>query len=252
MEKISEPESEIGLLQRKSLKEELFEILQHQIIAGKYAPGEWLRQEEISSQFHVSQTPVREALDLLVSTGLAERVPYRGVRVIQLTQQEMVDAYILRLILESIAAGLAAQNADADQTEFLFKTLQATRDLLNLQDMPRLRELNRDFHKTIVMAAGNALLFKLYDLASNTFPDWMLYEAMFRHPELLASSLNNEYHEHLEIANAIASHQPGEAARTVWQHIYNLGASYNALLAIPQAEIWEKERQILAFLCISK
>ena len=68
---------------RKPLKEEVFEILHGRIIAGQYSAGEWLRQEEISSQLGVSMTPVREALDLLVSSGLAERVPYRGVRILE-------------------------------------------------------------------------------------------------------------------------------------------------------------------------
>ena len=55
------------ILKRRSLKEEIFQILHQKIVAGKIAPGEWLRQEEISNQLGVSQTPVREALDLLVS-----------------------------------------------------------------------------------------------------------------------------------------------------------------------------------------
>jgi len=68
-------------LTHKPLKEEIYDALHRQIIAGKYGPGDWLRQEDIATLMCVSMTPVREALDLLVSTGLAERVPYRGVRV---------------------------------------------------------------------------------------------------------------------------------------------------------------------------
>jgi DNA-binding GntR family transcriptional regulator len=41
-------------VQRKPLKEEIFEILHKRIIAGKYAPADWLRQEEIASQLGVS------------------------------------------------------------------------------------------------------------------------------------------------------------------------------------------------------
>ena len=56
----------------------------------------------------VSMTPVREALDLLVSTGLAERVPYRGVRVREMSAKDIADAYGLRLILEALTAREAA------------------------------------------------------------------------------------------------------------------------------------------------
>ena len=42
-------------------------------------------------------TPVREGLDLLVSAGLAERVPYRGVRVREMVTKDVVEAYGLRL-----------------------------------------------------------------------------------------------------------------------------------------------------------
>ena len=71
-------------LTHKPLKEEIFDALHRQIIAGKYTSGDWLRQEDIASQMGVSMTPVREALDLLVAKGRAERVPYRGVRVCHL------------------------------------------------------------------------------------------------------------------------------------------------------------------------
>jgi len=83
-------------LTHKPLKEEVYDALHRQIIAGKYKPGDWLRQEDIATQMGVSMTPVREALDLLVSTGLAERVPYRGVRVREMSVKDIADAYGLR------------------------------------------------------------------------------------------------------------------------------------------------------------
>lgn len=67
---------------RKSMRDDVFDILHERIIAGQYAPGEWLRQEDISTQLGISMTPVREALDLIVSAGLAERIPYRGVKIL--------------------------------------------------------------------------------------------------------------------------------------------------------------------------
>ena len=50
----------------------------------------------------------------------------------------------------------------------------------------------------IAEASGNFLMSKMYEMASNLFPDWRLYEYMFRHPELLDQSLRREYDELIE------------------------------------------------------
>jgi DNA-binding GntR family transcriptional regulator len=93
---------------RKPLKAEVFDVLHENILSGQYPAGSWLRQEEISKRLGVSMTPVREALDLLVSTGLAERVAYRGVRVLRPSSPDILDSYEMRLLLEGAGARAAA------------------------------------------------------------------------------------------------------------------------------------------------
>jgi DNA-binding GntR family transcriptional regulator len=245
MEKPQDFDAKDETFQRKPIRDGIFEALHQRIIAGKYAPGEWLRQEEISSQLGVSQTPVREALDLLVSAGLAERVPYRGVRVLQLTSDEIADAYALRLVLESVAARAAAMSRSAAQTDRLFHLAEQTKDLVTLNDMSALRQLNREFHLAVVTASGNALLSKLYKMMTNTFPDWMLYEYMFRHPELLQPSLTREFNEHIAIAEAIRAGDADLAAQRTIQHIRELSKELVTYLGIPADLLKDKERKLL-------
>jgi DNA-binding GntR family transcriptional regulator len=233
------------ILQKKSLRDEVFDLLYARVIAGQYTRGEWLRQEDIASQLDVSQTPVREALDLLVSAGLAERVPYRGVRIRELSHTEILDAYILRLQLESLTVRLAALNISASQSEQLQALVEETRSLVTLQDMPRLRQLNKRFHSLIAEYSGNPLLARMYEMASNIFPDWMLYEFLYRHPELLQPSLENEFQEHLAIFRAIAAHDAETAARCVVEHIRNLGSDLVRSLGLPAQLVSYREEQIL-------
>jgi len=235
-----------GLLERKSLKEEIFDVLHKRIIAGKYAPGEWLRQEDISTQLGVSQTPVREALDLLVSSGLAERIPFRGVRVLQLTTDEIVDSYVLRLLLESTAAAASARNRTQKQLQTLYDLVARTEALVTLNDMSVQMQLNREFHYAVVAAGGNALMNKLYTMVSHQFPDWMLYEYMFRYPELLHPSLTKEFQEHKAIVDAISAQNPEQAANNAVVHIKNLGIELVSFLGIPQTLLVEKEKQMLS------
>ena len=229
---------------KKSLRDGVFDLLHQRIVAGKVPPGEWLRQEEISTQLGVSQTPVREALDLLVSVGLAERVPYRGVRVPELTHQDVVDTYILRLLLESVAVRLAANNAPKERIEYLVNLVERTRSLVTLDDMSMQRQLNKSLHFSIAEGSGVFLMSKLYEMISNMFPDWRLYEYMFRHPELLETSLAREYQEHKAIVDAIAVRDADQAARQAIVHIQNLGKELVDFLGIPSELLREKEAQI--------
>lgn len=231
-------------LQKKSLREGVFELLHGRIIAGKYPPGEWLRQEELSSQLGVSQTPVREALDLLVSVGLAERVPYRGVRVPELSADEIVDAYVLRLIVESAAARLAAINRTPEQLEAIAAMIEQTRSMVTLAAMSALRQLNKRLHQAVVEAGGNPMLAKVYEMTSNQFPDWRLYEYMFRHPELLEESLQREYHEHLALLEALRRGDPEAAAAQAVTHIRGLAHELVEYLDIPAERLQARERQI--------
>src|SRR5258706_275549 len=123
-------------LTHKPLKDEIYDALHQRIIAGKYGPGDWLRQEDIASQMGVSMTPVREALDLLVASGLAERVPYRGVRVREMSTKDIVEAYGLRLILEAVIGRQAAKNITPRQVSGLEKMLEEMKKHVSLNEMP--------------------------------------------------------------------------------------------------------------------
>ncbi len=235
-----------AILRKRSLTDEVYDYLSGKIIAGKYASGDWLRQEDISTLLGVSQTPVREALDRLVASGLAERVPYRGVRVPVLEAKEIVDAFLLRLILETTAARLAASSVKIDEVRELSALVEKTASLVSLEDMSNLRQLNKEFHSRLVEAAGSPLLSKLYEITTNGFPDWMLYEYMFRHPELLQSSLRNEYIEHKAIVEAVAAKNGEKAANQVARHIKNLWHDLHIYMDIADALIQEIDQQITA------
>jgi DNA-binding GntR family transcriptional regulator len=233
---------------RKPLKEEVFEVLHGRIIAGQYSAGEWLRQEEISSHLGVSMTPVREALDLLVSAGLAERVPYRGVRILEPSTKEILNSYGMRLLLESAAVFAAATNVSGTQIAQLRANLEESRSLVTLNDMSRQRVLSRELHGAIVAASANAQLHRIYLTVLNTFPDWMLYEYLFRHPEFLAESMENECREHCGIVEAVGRHEPELAVERTLQHILNRGKELESYLGIPRDLIKATEDQILPLL----
>lgn len=229
-------------LTHKPLKDEIYDALHRQIIAGKYGPGDWLRQEDIASHMGVMLTPVREALDLLVATGLAERVPYRGVRVREMSVKDVADAYGLRLMLEAMIAREAALHITPEQIASLEKKMDEMKKRVKLHDMPQERQLSREFHAAIAEASGNDLLIKLYAVVANAFPDWLLYEAIFRNPELLAGSVAQTYEEHRAIMDALIRGDADKAAQTSIDHVLDSGKWLEEYLKIPSELLREKEK----------
>jgi DNA-binding GntR family transcriptional regulator len=235
---------ETELIQKRPLKEDIFDVLHEKIISGTYKPGDWLRQEDIATQLGVSMTPVREGLDLLVSAGLAERVPYRGVRVREMSTKDVVDAYGLRLILEAMIAQEAAKNITREQIAGLERMLAEMKKHDTLKEISSERKSSREFHSAITEATKNDLLIKLYEVVSNAFPDWLLYEALFRHPELIAESMSSTYEEHVAIVDALKKRDADQAAQKSIEHVMESGKWLKDYLNIPAELLQEKEEQV--------
>jgi DNA-binding GntR family transcriptional regulator len=193
-------------------------------------------------------TPVREALDLLVSAGLAERVPYRGVRVREMSTKDVVEAYGLRLVLEAVIAQEAARHITSEQITSLERTLEEEKSHETLKDVSAERRSSREFHSAIATATKNDLLIKMYEIVSNAFPDWLLYEALFRHPELLADSVMNTYNEHVAIVEALKKGDADQAAQKSIEHVMESGNWLEEYLEIPSNLLREKEEQVFSLI----
>lgn len=226
---------ETDLIQKRPLKEDIYDVLHEKIISGTYKPGDWLRQDDIATQLGVSMTPVREALDLLVSAGLAERVPYRGVRVRAMSTQDVVEAYGLRLVLEAVMAQEAARNITPEQVAGLESILEKMKKHETLKDVSSERQSSREFHAAVAGATRNDLLIKLYAVVTNAFPDWLLYEALFRYPELLADSMLSTYQEHVAIVDALKKRDGDRAVQKSIEHLMESGKWLAEYLDIPSS-----------------
>ena len=94
--------------------DEIALMIEEAIVSGELQPGTVLRQEQLSERFHVSRTPIREALRRLAALGLVSFVPNRGVRVRTLSREELREAFLVRAELESLATELAAPKMTDD------------------------------------------------------------------------------------------------------------------------------------------
>lgn len=115
----------------------LGDVLIRDIIALRYPPGSWLREQEIAERFQISRSPVREALRHVARRGFVRMVPWRGAQVVELSAQE--TRYIFDL-LESVF-GIVARIAAETFPEERFKELW---DLMEYGDSLFERESTRE------------------------------------------------------------------------------------------------------------
>src|ERR1700759_4269313 len=94
-------------------------VIEEAIVSGELEPGTVLRQEQLSEQFNVSRTPIREALRRLAALGLVSFVPNRGVRVRTLSREELEEAFLVRSELEGLATEVAATKMTSELLEEL-------------------------------------------------------------------------------------------------------------------------------------
>ncbi|MEU6118735.1 GntR family transcriptional regulator [Streptomyces sp. NPDC047117] len=157
-----EPPHSVVPVARVPLSEQVRRHLLQQLLDGRWEPGDRIIERRVAQELGVSQAPVREALRDLQAMQLIESTPGKGVRVRELTPDQLSEVYPVRAALERLAAELAVPRLAGDVS-----TLEP-----HLERMHQAaREGNTDaqithgveFHREIVRAAGNHVLFRNWE-----------------------------------------------------------------------------------------
>ena len=82
-------------------------------MSGDLLPGRILVEREISDEYGLSRTPIREILWQLVSDGLLNKEYSKGYMVRKISLEEIFNIFQSRAGIEGIAARLACQKGDA-------------------------------------------------------------------------------------------------------------------------------------------
>lgn len=156
----------------RTMQEIVTDSIRDAILSGKYSPGERLVADNLAKELGVSRMPVREALHRLEVVGLVTMLPHKGAVVCELSEEEIIESYHIRAVLDGLATRLAAPHLTAADYGQLKKILEDMDDAVNAKDMDKLLTVNRAFHEVIWQAAHaprlQALLQNLYD-ASKRF-----------------------------------------------------------------------------------
>ncbi|MBO1257161.1 GntR family transcriptional regulator, partial [Alteromonas sp. 5E99-2] len=93
--------------------------LRNMILTGELEAGKKLKIEQLRGLLEMGASPVREALSLLTSDKLVERIDQRGFRAAPVSKANFEEILILRCTLEDMALRASIGNADAEWEERL-------------------------------------------------------------------------------------------------------------------------------------
>ena len=203
------------------------------ILDGRFKPGEWLRQEKVAQELGVSQMPVREALKELAAEGLIEHVPYRGVRVLALSIQDIEDLYEHRAFLESRAAELAAEQiSEGEITEM--KAMLAEMESLPPEQIAQYRKVNRNFHEKIFHISRREYLIRTLTQMWEAFPTMLIGNFARTAQQPLPQRDAHDQVEHRAIMAALEAHDGERAGNAMKEHILSAAKHLIASLKVNQ------------------
>ena len=199
--------------------------LEQRIVEGELGNGKRLDETELSGFYGVSRTPVREALQRLAESGLAEHLPRRGTFVRAPSLSQLVEMFEVMAELECMAIRLAARRATAEDIDALEKDNETCRAAVAADDTKKYYEVNARLHSRIYQMSGNSFLAsearRLHDRLRP-----------FRRLQLrVRGRMEESMAEHDIILAALRDGDADRAMETMKKHITIVGVRFNDLVS---------------------
>ena len=144
----------VGIQHAPSIPDQIADALRRDIVTAELDADAPIKQSHLAARFGVSQAPVREALNQLISEHLVIHYQNRGVRVAPLKADEFEEAARLRITLETDLVGKAAARFTDDDKALAMAALKNIGDAENVGDLMAAHDA---FHDAIYAAAESPI-----------------------------------------------------------------------------------------------
>ena len=156
------PPSALQILQANSLPSLLQAEIEQMILSGELTARQRINEVELAERFRTSRGPVREALRALEECGLVRAERNRGTFVREVSLAEADEVYDVREALDELIGSRLAQRITAAGLDILRKLLSQMDAATAAGDVKRYHKLNLEFHDALVDFVGNARLTETY------------------------------------------------------------------------------------------
>lgn len=205
--------------------DKIAEDLQKQVFDGTYKNGDRLDEVRLAAEFGVSRTPVREALQLLVASGMAEQKPRRGVFVRQPGPVELMEMFETMAEIEAACGRLAAMRISHADLARVMVANDACRISAKANDTDRYCTENEVFHQAIYRGATNTFLEEQALALQSRLRPYQKMQLQFR------GRIEQSLTQHEQIIQALQNADPNAAADALRDHVAMQGEKFHQLVA---------------------
>ncbi|MCD8350217.1 MAG: FCD domain-containing protein [Planctomycetaceae bacterium] len=181
--------SKPDLIKPQKHSQQIIEKIRNAILTNNLEEGRRLpREADLMRHFGVSRQTMREALCALETMGLLDiRTGVNGGSFVKSVDMRTAHASLsnflfgrdfnidniteVRLCIEPYAAALAAEKMGESEKRELEKNLEESRQLIQREEAPRLRQLEMHFHEHIVASSANPIMQLVHTFAENLLMD---------------------------------------------------------------------------------
>lgn len=195
-----------------------YRTLHRMIVTGDLKPGEKLKIDQLRKRLETGASPIREALSLLTSDSLVERMDQRGFRAAPINQHNFEEILAMRCVLEDMALRQSLTNrSDAWEEQVVLSHHRMVR--AQSQSPGDFEALHKAFHMTILAGCEGPILLKFCS---------QLYDLNIRYRYVAGSGLSYKRRdvnaEHEAILNAIIADNTEGAAEALHTHYERTGS----------------------------
>lgn len=203
---------------KQNISYEVYEDLKYRIMTLNLAPRTVLKEVDLSEEYELSRTPIREAIKQLKIESFVFYDEDAGNKVAPISIKNYTELFQLREALEVLSVKLASLNMDDDDTHHLEQNIKSQLLLISGHQSPsEFLKLDREFHSLIAMSADNSLLVKLIQ---------NYYDLLYRYD--VFCSYENQFvytvSEHQKIFNALLRKDLLTSVQTMETHMNNLNS----------------------------
>ena len=175
-----------------------------------------LDERQLALDLGISRTPVREAMAQLEREGFVRSVPRRGIYVVRKTKREVIELITAWAALESMAARLITETADAAEIAGLRRMFSTFENGVARAHLDEYSQLNIEFHQSIIRMSRNSVLI---NLAENLFT----HMRMIRRKTIGEKDrADRSIRDHMHIIEALEARDTTRAETLVRDHALGL------------------------------